>query len=363
MEAQSSYFVEIGGRLTNGFFKRNHFIKLDESFGNKLVNFGRQCEGKDMYVCAYMYESLDGKIPDIKTCRIIASPYLDFDGEIKNDKTFNELKSSLLVTIGAIDQELGIKSESMEIYFSGAKGFHVIIPHDILGLIPSENLNDDFKKFALYIKDKTNNSHIDTGIYDRRRLLRVSGTINSKTGLYKVPITSKMLFDINSYADMQKWASKSRVINYPKRSFNEEASIAWKKIISLTESAPKRKKVTLPDKKLPLMACSLKLLKEGVQKGARNNSAVVLASSLLQSGLDHEEALARLYEWNDRNDPPLSEMELNTTFRSAESMIDNGRMYGCSAYKELGFCVNDCPIKQREILGEKNHGTNNIYYA
>ncbi len=63
--ANQTYYAELGGKLKNGFFKRNQFIKLDNQFNAALCNFAQQCDGKDTYVCAYLYESQDGSMPDI----------------------------------------------------------------------------------------------------------------------------------------------------------------------------------------------------------------------------------------------------------------------------------------------------------
>ena len=360
--ANQTYYAELGGKLKNGFFKRNQFVKLDSQFNAALCNFAQQCEGKDTYVCAYLYESQDGSMPDISSCNIIASPYLDFDGDIQSDKDYNELKSSVLIAIGAINQELGISPDLLEIYFSGAKGFHIIIPYAILGLTPSKELNDDFKKFASYLKEKVGGKHIDTAIYDRRRLLRVAGSINSKTGLYKVPVTSQMLFSMNSYSSIKEWASQPRTVELKNCEYNEKARRAWNKIITTTKE-PEKKIKKLPDKKIPLMPCSEKLLREGMAQGNRNNAAIALSSSLLQSGMDSEEAWSRLCEWNQKNDPPIEEYELSRTFRSAISMVGNGHLYGCSAYKDLGMCDEKCPIRRSQKTREKKHDTKNSYYS
>ena len=54
-------------------------------------------------------------------------------------------------------------------------------------------------------------------------------------------------------------------------------------------------------------------------QGNRNNTAFVIAVWMLNDfELTDQVAWAYLVEWNDRNDPPLSERELRSVFTSAK---------------------------------------------
>jgi hypothetical protein len=60
----------------------------------------------------------------------------------------------------------------------------------------------------------------------------------------------------------------------------------------------------------------IKPLYQGVSKGGRNNSLARMCGSWFRDGLDYEEVLEMALIWNTRNDPPLSDKELENTVRS-----------------------------------------------
>src|SRR5574344_1447892 len=141
--------IEVGGVINNSF-TRNKFC-LKSELNKKIEQFTG-----DKYMTIYSYDS-----KDINTCNFIAPLYLDFD-------------------IDDLEHNYSKLIRDIEIYFSGAKGFHIIIDHRILGFEPSRTLNKDLKTIALYFKASTFTKCIDTGIYDYRRLFRVPNTINTK---------------------------------------------------------------------------------------------------------------------------------------------------------------------------------------
>lgn len=60
----------------------------------------------------------------------------------------------------------------------------------------------------------------------------------------------------------------------------------------------------------------LKLL-SGVSEGQRDNTCYTLALAFKSSGYSAEEAECRLKEWNQRNDPPMRELEIKRKVKSA----------------------------------------------
>ena len=83
--------------------------------------------------------------------------------------------------------DYGMPPEMIRFYFSGSKGFHVEVPSECFGGIEaSVNAPEKVKNLALRILD---GMKTDTAVYDHNRLWRSPNTINSKTGLYKVPLS------------------------------------------------------------------------------------------------------------------------------------------------------------------------------
>ena len=93
----------------------------------------------------------------------------------------------------------GISEESIQIFFSGSKGFEVSVELKDTLLTPTEakniasNLAKDLKSF-------------DTSIYNATRIFRVPLTKHNKTGLYKIPLS---MDDITASAEAIKANAKN----------------------------------------------------------------------------------------------------------------------------------------------------------
>lgn len=329
--------IEVGGVINNSF-TRNKFCFKSEL--NKKIE---QFTG-DKYMTIYSYDS-----KDINTCNFIAPLYLDFDID-DLEHNYSKLIRDLKIVIYRLKTELHLEERDIEIYFSGAKGFHIIIDHRILGFEPSRTLNKDLKTIALYFKASTFTKCIDTGIYDYRRLFRVPNTINTKTGLYKVPIMFKDLINM-SYEDLLEYASRPHTFIKKPKMYNKKVHDAFYELLHRLSEREKRTVNTsiarqyVSNKKL--LPCVEYLLQNGADEGQRNNCTIALASALFQIGHSKEEVTEILEVWNKtKNDIPISDKELYTTINSAYNNSRNGIYYGCSAFRELGVCVKNCPINK-----------------
>lgn len=329
--------IEVGGVINNNFTRNKYCLK------SELNKYLEQFTG-DKYMTIYSYET-----SDVNTCKFVAPFYLDFDIdnlECNYDKLIRDLK----IIIYRLKSELHLNDKDIEIYFSGAKGFHILVDHRIFGFEPSRTLNKELKTLALYYKASTFTKCIDTGIYDFRRLFRVPNTINTKTGLYKVPISFKKLINM-TYNELIEYASQPRKVIKKPIQYNQKAHDAFYELVNKLNEREKRTVNTniareyVQNRKL--LPCVQYLLQNGADKGQRNNSTIALANALFQIGHTRDEVVEILTEWNNvKNEDPLSDRELLTTINSAASSVNNGIRYGCAAFRELGICVKNCPINK-----------------
>ena len=329
--------IEVGGVINNSF-TRNKFC-LKSELNKKIEQFTG-----DKYMTIYSYDS-----KDINTCNFIAPLYLDFDID-DLEHNYSKLIRDLKIVIYRLKTELRLEERDIEIYFSGAKGFHIIIDHRILGFEPSRTLNKDLKTIALYFKASTFTKCIDTGIYDYRRLFRVPNTVNTKTGLYKVPIMFKDLINM-SYEDLLEYASRPHTFMKKPKIYNKKVHDAFYELLHRLSEREKRTVNTsiarqyVSNKKL--LPCVEYLLQNGADEGQRNNCTIALASALFQIGHSKEEVTEILEVWNKtKNDIPISDKELYTTINSAYNNSRNDMYYGCSSFRDLGLCVKGCPINK-----------------
>lgn len=331
------YLLELGGAHQDGektYFRRKHYIKIDKGSEEKINEYIKKLNHTDVYHSIYQYEN-----EDVNNCLIYGPLYLDFDLEIKDENDFKKIKFDTISTIAYLKSYLKIPKELIQVFFSGSKGFHILVDPQILGISPSYNLNDDYKKIAIEIKKNTLYKTVDTSIYDRKRLFRFPNTINSKTGLYKVAITEDDLRRMD-FQSILKYASEPKKVEFEKPYFIKSARYEYQKILlkNKLKKARKRKK-KIPTERRELLPCAKKLLEIGAKKGTRNNMSVALASSMFQAGISYEEVLNEMLAWNENNEPMLPESEIYSTVRSAFNLVNSGRGYGCKFYKENGLCI------------------------
>lgn len=343
-----NYYTEFGGLASNGFFSRKKYIKLDDPKIEELKSsfFKKYCE--DQYQCIYFYEDIN----DIDHCKIYGNLYFDLDGNVYTLDGFSKIRNDVLQLL-TFFLDIGLKESEIELYFSGAKGFHVIIPAKVLGIIPSTNLNELYKAWAQYLAAYYSITSLDMGIYDRKRLLRIPGTVNSKTGLKKTRISHELIRESNSFREMLFKLSflDADIPDIHEEAMNEPAAIEFYKrsqnyYRNARNNHNTNRPARIPEHKEELLPCIKAGLEMGAPVGNRNNTLVILSSAILQSGYKLEEAIEVMLEWNTHNEQELKTEEIELTVRSAYTMLLSGKKYGCGALKELGYCIGDkCKIE------------------
>lgn len=331
-------YIELGGK-DGDIFRRKIVIDIKD----KEQVLARQ-KFSDTYATVYRY---DNKNQDI--ANIIAPLYIDLDiNDLEND--FEKLKRDLLLLCRKLKTMFSLKDNNLEIFFSGSKGFHILIPHTVLGIKPSKDLNNKYKLIALELKSYTITKSVDTRIYDTKRLFREPNTINSKTGLYKVQMTLEQIRDM-SYKQLLIYASAPKNLINPNSDYNINADMSFNSVVEEIKERQKKKvnhkaaRQMLENKEL--LACVKYILQNGAQKGGRNNTAMALASALYQRNSEsQQEILEVMQTWNYKKlDEPLSDKELETTVLSAYKNVQDGRRYGCGVFMDMGICVKGCPIR------------------
>lgn len=345
----SKYYIEVGGKKGTYFKRKTYFQLNDPELHSKVARFFDKY-GDDSYMCVYAYENIN----DLDNCKIYGDLYFDLDGDIHSETGYKKLRSNVTILVSYF-KSIGLNDDEIEIYFSGAKGFHILIPAKVLGIEPSTNLNQLYKSWALYLKNTYKVDTIDIVIYDRKRLLRIKNTTNSKTGLKKTRIDLDTLWSADNYIDFIKLIANRNLsnlnskqdINIPAaRYFYTKSQNFYRKCDMNTNHTL----IVLPEEKKELLPCIKHGLESGAGVGSRNNTLVVLASGVLQSGYKLEEVLDIMHYWNENNnEEPLAFNEIEMTVRSAYSMLLGGKRYGCSAIKELGLCPDgNCPLEERK---------------
>lgn len=217
-----------------------------------------------------------------------------------------------------------IDPNACRFYFSGSKGFHVMIPSAVFNAIPCVDIHKRFRKVA---EKLAFGIKVDFSIYDKIRIFRLPNTINAKSGLYKIELYPFQATG-TPIADILEMAQQ------PVDRLDIETEVdANDELAGLFHESVEQKKA-LKDAGVEGVRAKLCLrtIMRGLSEGNRDNAGVRVATHLKESGLSAKMMWAALDEWNATNDPPLETHEL-------ERIYEQG-------LKEYSFGCNDFILKQ-----------------
>jgi len=311
--------------------KLNSVIREKRNGEAVMLRFDETQKYRDKHSNTGMYTSIFRyKHPNLDAPRV--SPlYFDLDSE---DLEISHREARLLYQYLASL----MPSEIIRTYFTGAKGFHVEVAAQGLGVGPSMNLAEIFRLIADAIKDELKLTTLDFGVYEPRRMWRMPDSIHQKTGMYKVELLECEL--LGSLSEILELAKGPRHLDEPQVCFSFEAN-EWFKYWSvvLDEEKENRAKaanarrvelfkkygsslVGPPSKKYvdKVWASAIEALRNTEENKDRNltlnRQAFKLYIMALKTNNDTEDVTNRLYEIGV--DIGLEDREVRATLRSAE---------------------------------------------
>jgi hypothetical protein len=140
---------------------------------------------------ASVIHSLNYTMEDKETGKAVADPNRPVPGALKKFLWLKNLEASRQDTIKIITyftEKFGLTEDEIRVYFSGQKGFHVLIDPVVLGIQPDKELNKIYKFIMYYLEAQLGLKSIDRGIYSHGRMLRLVNSIHHKSGLFKVEL-------------------------------------------------------------------------------------------------------------------------------------------------------------------------------
>lgn len=216
------------------------------------------------------------------------------------------LESAKKETILVVNFFLDIlPKEAVRIYFSGSKGFGIVIHRKITGIIPFNKAHFYQKNVALELSKKFSLETIDFQIYISKRLLRIPNTKHEKSGLYKIELDPS---ELNlSIDEIKKLAEKSRDFTF----YEDEVPELNENLVRILQNLSSKTKIIdtsqLPDltsrlktlEKDPM--CISDLLENSIKApNERNTATMVLATYFKEKGIFIDETIKTLVEWANR---------------------------------------------------------------
>jgi hypothetical protein len=182
--------------------KLSKVIRYKDGDGSILFDFDRVEEFRavnenvGIYTSIWLYNNTD-----IDSAVRFAPIYFDLDSKDI------ELSLSDTRTLFSYLRE-SVPAESIQVFFTGKKGFHIECSPITLGINPSNNLTNIFRYIAANLKSELKIESLDLQVYDNRRMWRLEGSQHQDTGLFKTLLDKELLFkdieDIKSFASHRK---------------------------------------------------------------------------------------------------------------------------------------------------------------
>ena len=267
---------------------------------------------------------------------------IDFEGNIPK----------AIETAKTLTDYLDVIDAYYELYFSGSKGFHVEIPWQVLGAMPSVYLNPvTYKSVARHLMGKLD-IELCLAIYSRRRLFREYNTPHQGTGLYKIRLHTQDLelpaADLLQLAETpQLWMDPSSASGAIKEVRRAEAlHQIYQDVLKYedVDSSISRVKNTSVYPVITHPPCINMTLEQGPPiQGVRHKMQMNLASYWVSTAGDPQELMDWAASVPGVSDTPEDErvQDMGNTLRWMQQVRLGFR---CGYMQEIGFCDTNCPF-------------------
>lgn len=274
--------------------------------------------------------------------QVLACPiFADFDHK---DATLEVTQSEVQAFVFRMIAELNVVPR---IYFSGNKGFHVVLPYPIVhphchyivrGIV--ERIGGDLKT-------------LDKAVYRPRSMFRLPGSPASIAGYFKTQLTREELFNA-SVADIRRLSSirQTRLIEECDLAKIDESAISTliedaHHQIAFMDEPSKTQQGLQPF----LTPCLKHLLTIGAPEGSRNKAIFILSKFFKASEVDIETAREimlrhkHLMDMDQNREASISTV-LRSVYRSPRPVM-MGCKRGSDAELMREFCSDMCPFSDK----------------
>lgn len=206
--------------------------------------------------------------------------------------------------------------------FSGWKGAHIRLPIGGIHATPSPDFPKVCKAFAMLLARAAGAAHLDKGIYDAARILRLPNTRHPKTGRLSVPFSGEDFAAMKPEAIIAAGAGDRRdavPVKGPDETWaNWELQHFWNRASDwVTRQAAA---VPVADGRVYLNRATMDFIREGACNGQRHQRLFQSAANLGEFGASERLARALLFEAARDSGLPVKEIE-----STIESGVKHGR--------------------------------------
>lgn len=259
-------------------------------------------KGVEAYVSPYRFDEAVASLPSLASLpqgTKFMADFLLFDLDSEDlDKAHEEMQT--------LCQEFESGCIGFYTYFSGGKGFHVMVPTEQFAFEPTDD-DGVLARMAHTIAEELKISTWDSKVYNKTRVLRAVGSKHPKTGLHKIKMDWRA-----SLEDIKKAAKRNHHAG--------TSDTTWESNDILCQVYEKAKVRVIREVAPHITNALAGLLSAPVAKGGRNDAAYKLAQYYARRAITEADARFILRSWNAQQVvPPLSDDELCRTVASAYS--------------------------------------------
>lgn len=249
---------------------------------------------------------------------------LYFDLDYKDDVEVALLDARSLVSyFGQMD----IGQEHIRIWFSGSKGFHIVITPELFGIKPHEELTYIIKNACMYVAHSIQLRSFDTRVYSIRRMWRLPDSIHQKTNLYCIELSHVQLLNL-SISEIRDLAKTKRGSIWDEEDYDrvDENPVckAWFSPFISDYQTQKELQSLRPKNTMNVHpgedpVCVKDLLINSIRKiGTRNQGEMALVSYYKDTGVDQQVSLDVVTDWVKKIPSGMTSM---TDTRSLEADV------------------------------------------
>jgi len=338
-------YVDFASKALPGF--RNHVARLPE-----VHSLARRYADTDCFCTYFLFDR--GLAEHVKgNGRSVSgydgpcsATYLPLD--VDSDDPAVAAKAAGQVARYVLDR-WGAPEEAVPVYYSGSKGYHVCLDTGLFGQVePGRELPSVFKRMRQELvryARVSNPDAVDFSISDRLRLLRLPNTRNTKSGLYKIPLSADELLaeDPEHVASLastprQPWLTDETglVPSYGTAAIAEAEDLFAR--CSERAEAEREGRAGLSDPGTflgngdvtrALCEAEQRLYRDGVAQGFRSGVCLRLASRFRSAGFEEEHAATFAGAFAVRCRPPLPDDTARRIVSVAYRANGRGYQFGC----------------------------------
>jgi len=272
--------------------------------------------------------------------------FIPIDIDSKDPEELPALLEKTKFFLGKLEDQFEVMSNHLQIFFSGNRGFHILIPTALITYEPDPKLHIHIKDFCSKLCEGS--LDLDKSIYDQQRMLRLPNSRHSKSNLLKIQLTGLQIFELGIDEIKDKAEEKVAIVSPdidPEKK-NAKLQQLWDETKPVGKSKVRPKREPTTEHHVIRWLCIEKML-EGVSETdpSRNGCALRIACHFKNIGCKKAECQSELTEWNFKNTPPLPEEEIEKVVESAYSGEYRFKCIKESTSKDAileHFCNDDC---------------------